>query len=90
MTTCPFCGHDPFHYVHNGLGMEAVAVTCCDLGVELYNRDPAETVTMDRADFMEVAQKLYLLRSILDAANEVRDAVDARAEGQAKQTEKAG
>jgi hypothetical protein len=25
MSTCPFCGRDPFHYVNNGLGMEAVA-----------------------------------------------------------------
>jgi hypothetical protein len=36
---CPFCKCDPFHYVDNGIGMEAVAVTCCDLGVGLYSRD---------------------------------------------------
>lgn len=33
---CPFCGCDPFHYEDNGLGMERVAVNCCDHGVELY------------------------------------------------------
>lgn len=37
MSTCPFCGRDPFHYVNNGIGMEAVAVDCCDLG-DLYFR----------------------------------------------------
>lgn len=33
---CPFCGHDPYHYVHNGIGYEAVAVNCCEFGYELY------------------------------------------------------
>lgn len=33
---CPFCKNDPYHYVHNGLGHEAVAVDCCELGYELY------------------------------------------------------
>lgn len=36
MTRCPFCGNDPFHYVDIGVGWEAVAVNCCDLGVELF------------------------------------------------------
>lgn len=35
---CPFCRCNPFHYVDNGVGMEAVAITCCDLGIELYGR----------------------------------------------------
>jgi hypothetical protein len=33
MSTCPFCKSDPFHYVDNGVGMEAVAVVCCDLAI---------------------------------------------------------
>lgn len=37
-TRCPFCHMDPFHYVDNGVGMEAVAVTCCDAGVDLYSK----------------------------------------------------
>ena len=38
---CPFCGHDPYHYVDNGVGMERVAVTCCDEGVALFQHgDP--------------------------------------------------
>ncbi|WP_186216264.1 hypothetical protein [Burkholderia gladioli] len=36
---CPFCRHDPFHYVDNGLGFEAVAVTCCDPGLDLFGLD---------------------------------------------------
>jgi hypothetical protein len=32
---CPFCKRDPFHYVDIGVGYEAVAVECCDLGIEL-------------------------------------------------------
>lgn len=44
MSRCPFCKRDPFHRVHNGLGYEAVAVVCCDLGVDLYSNhsDTAE------------------------------------------------
>lgn len=38
---CPFCRCDPFHYVHNGLGYEAVAINCCDAGVALYRGDKA-------------------------------------------------
>ncbi len=37
--TCPFCKRDPYHYVDNGVGMEAVAVTCCELGIGLYYGD---------------------------------------------------
>lgn len=33
---CPFCGHDPFHYVDIGVGYQAVAVDCCDLGIDLF------------------------------------------------------
>jgi hypothetical protein len=38
---CPFCGSDPYHYVDNGVGMERVAVTCCDEGIALFQHgDP--------------------------------------------------
>lgn len=36
METCPFCKQDPFHYVDNGVGLQAVAINCCDLGIGLY------------------------------------------------------
>lgn len=32
---CPFCKCDPYEYVHNGLGYERVAVSCCELGIDL-------------------------------------------------------
>ena len=62
MTTCPFCGHDPYHYVHNGLGMEAVAINCCEAGVALFGREKPETVTFDYDEFSEIATKLFDLR----------------------------
>lgn len=65
MSTCPFCGRDPFHYVNNGLGMEAVAVDCCDLG-DLYFRGarPApETVIIAWDDFIDIANSLRSLKS---------------------------
>lgn len=37
--TCPFCRCDPFHYVDIGVGYEAVAVNCCELGMSLYSRE---------------------------------------------------
>lgn len=35
MDACPFCGRDPYHYVDIGVGMQKVAVECCDLGIAL-------------------------------------------------------
>lgn len=35
---CPFCKHDPFHYVDVGVGYVPAAVNCCDEGVALYSR----------------------------------------------------
>jgi hypothetical protein len=37
--SCPFCKLDPYHYEHNGIGYEPVAVVCCDLGCALFGRD---------------------------------------------------
>lgn len=65
MTICPFCRHDPFHYVDNGIGLEAVAVTCCDLG-DLYFRGArqpiTEDVTMDADTFRKIGQSIMGLR----------------------------
>jgi hypothetical protein len=33
---CPFCKHDPYEYVDIGVGYERVGVTCCALGIELF------------------------------------------------------
>ena len=63
MTDCPFCGRDPYHYVDNGVGMEAVAVDCCELGVLLFDRreKPAE-VTLSWDEFTDIAAKMTALR----------------------------
>lgn len=37
MSACPFCKCDPYHYVDIGVGMQAVAIVCCDLGIGLWN-----------------------------------------------------
>ena len=37
MNTCPFCKNDPYEYVDVGVGYVPVAVTCCDLGVILFD-----------------------------------------------------
>ncbi len=37
MIRCPFCKQDPYHYVDNGVGMEAVAINCCDLMIGLHD-----------------------------------------------------
>lgn len=57
---CPFCGHDPFHYVDIGVGCEAAAVTCCELGDALFRgaRPDLEEVTMSWEDFTKIAERL--------------------------------
>lgn len=39
MTQCPFCKRDPYHYVDIGIGWQAAAVNCCDLGVGLLSHE---------------------------------------------------
>lgn len=68
MNNCPFCGNDPFHYVDNGVGMEAVAVNCCDLGYQYfvgYNCDePSDTVTISRGTFNSFAEVFRAMRTL--------------------------
>lgn len=33
---CPFCERDPYHYVDIGVGMQAAAVICCDMGIDYF------------------------------------------------------
>lgn len=58
MAECPFCRCDPYHYVDIGVGREAVAVTCCELGCALFDSRGQDTVTIDRDDFLEIANRL--------------------------------
>ena len=62
--TCPFCERDPFHYVDNGVGMEAVAVTCCELGDLFFRgqRAAPEEVTLSWDEFTKIGATLAELR----------------------------
>lgn len=73
MTTCPFCGRDPYHYVDNGIGMEAVAVNCCELGVDLFSRreKEPESITVYWDDFLKIAGKLADLQAATEALEEL-------------------
>lgn len=66
---CPFCGCDPFHRVDNGVGMEAVAVTCCELGDQYFRgaRPAPEEVTLSWEEFERIGQRLQA-RSALPKA----------------------
>jgi hypothetical protein len=60
MRRCAFCGCDPYHYVDIGVGCERVAVTCCELGVAVYdhrNEDEAEVPVASR-ELRDVACKI--------------------------------
>lgn len=35
--SCPFCKCNPYEYVDNGICMERVGISCCQLGIELWN-----------------------------------------------------
>lgn len=58
MPTCPFCGYDPYDYIDIGVGMQAVAVTCCELGIELFDHRRTGDVTLTREEFADLAQKM--------------------------------
>lgn len=69
---CPFCGHDPYHYVDNGVGMEAVAVTCCENGIALFQHSDEGLVRV-RGLLFEAAATLSKLQQELDARNDAED-----------------
>ncbi len=73
MTECPFCRRDPFHYVDIGVGMEAAAVTCCDLGDLLFRGERAvpDEVTISWDEFVEIANRLaHANRNLLDLCDD--------------------
>lgn len=45
---CPFCKCDPYHYLDNGCGYEAVAITCCEMGISLYSNNATESAEARR------------------------------------------
>lgn len=70
MTTCPFCERDPFHYVDIGIGMQAVAVDCCELG-DAYFRgarpELTEDVMLSPDEFRIVGQRLLAMQHDIDS-----------------------
>lgn len=81
---CPFCGQDPYHYVNNGVGMERVAVVCCDLGIGLFQHgdeqlakvrllmeEAAARIEADRAEKQAMAARIEVLTRALTAAVDV-------------------
>jgi hypothetical protein len=80
MDRCPFCNCDPFHRADNGLGMEAVAVTCCELGDAFFRgaRPAPETVTLGWDEFVEIGARLAAMRYALEPfAENAREIIDA-------------
>jgi len=51
---CPFCKCDPYHYVDIGVGYEAVAIVCCEMGVSLHAESKKER---------DAARRILRLRS---------------------------
>ena len=69
---CIFCHHDPYHYVDIGVGFQAAAVTCCELGVALYQYgDEDVTKVADRIEELEAKLKMAIeaLEFYADADN---------------------
>jgi len=55
---CIFCHHDPYHYVDIGVGFQAAAVNCCELGIALYQHGDEELSRVaDRIEELEKACK---------------------------------
>jgi len=59
---CPFCGNDPFEYVDIGVGMQPVAINCCDLGILYF--EGAEEVTISAETFNSIADVLGAMRTL--------------------------
>ncbi len=81
---CPFCERDPFHYVDNGIGMEAVAVNCCELG-NLYFRGARaapEEIDLSWEEFSEIGQRLLSTSSALREMREALESIRYHSENQ--------
>ena len=69
---CPFCGNDPYEYVHNGICLEPVAVVCCELGCELYDyrKTPEKKITITVTELTDIAIKISSMAEELKAYEE--------------------
>lgn len=65
---CIFCGRDPYEYVDVGVGMQRVAVSCCEMGIGLYHhRDEQLSSLSDR-----MYQGAALIRQLVCERDEAR------------------
>lgn len=73
---CPFCGHDPYHYVDVGVGMVPAAITCCDLGIGLFQYRDEQLVRVAETLRM-ISQELLARRRFEVMARLAVQAIDA-------------
>jgi len=73
---CPFCRRDPYEYVDIGVGMERVAVSCCDLGIALFQYGD-EQLAAEVALRREANDAITAIRARLAAALPAPDEKDA-------------
>ena len=71
---CPFCQHDPYEYVHVGIGWVPVAVTCCQFGILLFDarndkdRDIATRVAESVHDIEDLDARFAKAEELFQAA----------------------
>ncbi|HDR9153821.1 TPA: hypothetical protein QDB05_000240 [Burkholderia vietnamiensis] len=66
---CAFCSRDPYEYVDIGVGSQAVAVSCCDEGVAVYqhgDRALGRIARLLSGDKRQAARGLRRLRQYMD------------------------
>lgn len=70
---CAFCGRDPYEYVNIGVGLERVAVTCCELGCAVYDHRNADDVKIDvtSKELREISGQIIDLRWQVDRRNRI-------------------
>ncbi len=63
-THCAFCGNDPYEYVDIGVGMDRVAVTCCELGCAVYDHrhDDDAMISLTVKELREISGNIFDLR----------------------------
>lgn len=69
---CPFCGHDPYHYVNNGLGMVPVAIVCCEPMCAVSSKDQKDDAeyVMSVGELRALSAKIATLQARHDAYEE--------------------
>lgn len=74
---CPFCGRDPYHRVNNGLGMEAVAIVCCEAACAVSSKDAKDDddYTITIGELRELGSKIAYLQARNDAYEEKYDEI---------------